>query len=69
MSMGFEDQEGESEETDQDEPEDEEDAELESNYLPNIPTIMPIRRYVGARNVETVKDGKPVLRLEYFLEA
>lgn len=52
----------EEEETDRDELEDDEDAEVESNYLPDVPTIMPRRRYVGARNVETVKDGKLMFR-------
>lgn len=59
----------EEEETDQDEVEDEEYTESESKFRPNIPTIMPIRRYVGARNMETVKDGKLVLQLEYCLGA
>jgi hypothetical protein len=28
-----------------------------SHHGPNVPTIRPRRRYTGARNVATVKDG------------
>lgn len=47
-----------SETSKEDDIEDEEAAEMESNYHPGVPTILPRRRYGGARNVETVKDGK-----------
>jgi hypothetical protein len=30
--------------------------------LPDIPIILPRRRYAGARNVATVKDGMHLLR-------
>ena len=31
-----------------------------SIYGPNVPTIRPRRRYTGARNVATVKDGDAI---------
>ncbi|KXN89623.1 WD repeat protein iqw1 [Leucoagaricus sp. SymC.cos] len=46
----------ESEGSKEDEIEEEEALELETNYHPGVPTIMPRQRFPGARNVETVKD-------------
>lgn len=37
-----------------DESEDDEDDE---HYFPNIPVVMPRKKFTGACNVETVKDG------------
>ncbi|KAL1742596.1 WD40-repeat-containing domain protein [Schizophyllum fasciatum] len=43
--------------TDSDSDDDQEGDEMdEEDFLPNIPTVMPRRRFVGARNVRTVKD-------------
>ena len=47
------------EETETEEPEIEEETEYEmaDDGLPGLPTVYPQRKFVGARNVETVKDG------------
>jgi WD repeat-containing protein 42A len=56
------DEEGENEDENEDENDDEmeeeETLELEQSYHPNVPTIRPRKRFAGARNVDTVKDGK-----------
>lgn len=31
-----------------------------SNHGPNVPTVRPRRRYTGAQNVATVKDGDAI---------
>ena len=65
-----EDHEGESEDDDEDEDsrmawEDSEDNETdkshggESSWHPKVPIVHPRRRYAGACNVQTVKDGEP----------
>jgi WD repeat-containing protein 42A len=50
--------EDESEASKEDEIEEEEAAEMELSYHPDIPIIMPRKRFFGARNVDTVKDGE-----------
>lgn len=37
---------------------DEADGSMEDETLPGIPVIRPRRRYAGARNYATTKDGK-----------
>lgn len=48
---------------------DEDEEELDKGkFQPEIPTILPRKRYVGARNVATVKDGNvPLHVLPVFL--
>jgi len=31
----------------------------EESFLPHVPVVLPRRRFAGARNVATVKDGEP----------
>lgn len=31
----------------------------EENFLPHVPVVLPRRRFAGARNVATIKDGGP----------
>jgi hypothetical protein len=33
----------------------------EKSFLPHVPVILPRRRFAGARNVATIKDGEPTL--------
>lgn len=39
-------------------PEKEEDERELERYRPHIPIVLPRRKFSGARNVETVKDGR-----------
>lgn len=41
------------------EDDDEHSSEEPQAYHPGVPIIKPRRRYTGARNVDTVKDGTP----------
>ncbi|KAF9453071.1 WD40 repeat-like protein [Macrolepiota fuliginosa MF-IS2] len=45
-----------SEGSSEDEFDKEEAAEMQLNYHPGVPTIMPRKRYIGVRNVDTIKD-------------
>lgn len=47
------------EDSDDDSDSDENDTMEDNNkFYPKVPVILPRRRFVGARNVDTVKDGK-----------
>lgn len=49
------------EEDEEEEVEDDEERSSEEPqaYHPGVPVIKPRRRYTGARNVDTIKDGTP----------
>lgn len=51
------DEEAERSDDSQEDEMEEEGAETELDDHPSVPIIMPRKRYPGARNVETVKDG------------
>lgn len=33
----------------------------EESFLPHVPVVLPRRRFAGARNVATIKDGGAIL--------